>query len=155
MTSTLVSIVTGSASDLPVMQKTGAILEQFGIAYDCTVSSAHRNPGRTIKLAQTAADRGVKVIIAGAGLAAHLAGTIAAHTNLPVIGVPLAGSSLGGMDALFSTAQMPAGVPVATVAIGEPGAKNAAYLALRILSLHDQSLAEKLTHHRKEMAKDG
>jgi len=140
----LIGIVFGSASDEPVMKECAAVLDEFGVAYEMQVMSAHRTPQKVAEYARGAAARGVKVLIAGAGLAAHLAGAVAAHSLLPVIGVPLDASTLGGLDALLSTVQMPPGVPVATVAIGKPGAKNAAWLALRILALLDAALAEKL-----------
>jgi len=140
----LVGIVFGSASDEPVMKECAAVLDEFAVAYEMQVMSAHRTPQKVAQYARNAAARGVKVLIAGAGLAAHLAGAVAANSLLPVIGVPLDAGTLGGLDALLSTVQMPPGVPVATVAIGKPGAKNAAWLALRILALHDAALAEKL-----------
>lgn len=148
MNCALVGIVFGSASDEPVMQECAGVLDQFGVAYEMHVMSAHRTPEHVAAYARGAAARGVKVLIAGAGLAAHLAGVVAAHSLLPVIGVPLDAGTLGGLDALLSTVQMPPGVPVATVAIGKPGAKNAAWLALRILALQDASLAAKLAAAR-------
>jgi phosphoribosylaminoimidazole carboxylase PurE protein len=149
-----VLVLLGSASDREVMNRCAAVLEEFSVSYELTVSSAHRSPERTRKLVAEAAGRGVKVIIAAAGLAAHLAGVAASHTALPVIGVPMAAGPLKGIDALLSTVQMPPGVPVATVAIGDVGAKNAAYLALRILALSDPALARKLKSHQARMARE-
>ncbi len=140
----LVGIVMGSESDREVMTRTAEILEDLGIPYEVNVMSAHRTPDRVKKYASTASERGLKVLIAGAGLAAHLAGAIAAHTILPVIGVPLAAGPLNGMDSLLSTVQMPKGIPVATVAIGSHGAMNAAYLAAQILALENDAVAAKL-----------
>ena len=148
-----VGIVMGSDSDLNVMAETAAVLEKFGIAYEMTVASAHRSPLRAAEFACTARDRGIKVIIAGAGHAAHLAGAMAAHTQLPVIGVPIDSSAFQGLDALLSTVQMPPGFPVATVAVGKPGAKNAGILAAQILALSDPELAGKLDDYKLEMAK--
>jgi phosphoribosylaminoimidazole carboxylase PurE protein len=148
-----VAIVMGSDSDAPVIERAVGLLERFGIEFEVTVSSAHRSPARTTRFAARAAGRGVKVIIACAGCAAHLAGVIAAHTILPVIGVPVAGSPLGGVDALYSTVQMPAGVPVATMAIGPAGAANAAILATEILALSDERLRGELEAYRKELDK--
>ncbi|HKJ66205.1 MAG TPA: 5-(carboxyamino)imidazole ribonucleotide mutase [Desulfopila sp.] len=119
-----------------------------------TVAAAHRSPSRAVKWAEQAAERGVKVIIAGAGMAAHLAGVLAAHTDIPVIGVPLDASALNGLDALLSTVQMPPGIPVATMGIGKAGAKNAAVLAVRILALNDANLAQKLVKFRQSMARE-
>ncbi|MFZ0726889.1 MAG: 5-(carboxyamino)imidazole ribonucleotide mutase [Desulfobacterales bacterium] len=147
-----VAIVMGSDSDLGVMEETAAILRKFGIAFEITVASAHRTPRRAAEFAETAAKRGIRVIIAGAGHAAHLAGAMAAHTILPVIGVPIDSSALQGMDALLSTVQMPPGIPVATVAIGKPGAVNAGILAVQILAVSDPALADKLTDYKAEMA---
>src|SRR5262252_845881 len=137
-----VSIVMGSDSDLEIMREAGKALDDFGIAYELDVTSAHRSPDRSADFAKKAAERGIKVIIAGAGGAAHLAGVIAAHTILPVIGVPIPSTSLNGMDSLLSTVQMPAGIPVATVAIGKAGATNAGILAAQILGLADSALAQ-------------
>lgn len=148
--STLVGIVMGSDSDLPVMEKAGGVLERFGVGFEIEVMSAHRKPARVAEYASSADDRGLKVLIAGAGLAAHLPGVVAAHTPLPVIGVPLHNDALGGADALYSCVQMPPGVPVATVAIG--GAKNAAVLAAQILATADDALAQKLRDYKKELA---
>ena len=149
----LVSIVMGSDSDLEVMREAGRALEEFGIAYEMDVTSAHRAPRKTAEFARSAAGRGVKIIIAGAGGAAHLAGVIAAETTLPVIGVPIPSSSLQGLDALLATVQMPAGIPVATVAIGKAGAYNAGVLAAQMLALHAPGLAKKLTGHKEKLAK--
>ncbi|MGA9262259.1 MAG: 5-(carboxyamino)imidazole ribonucleotide mutase [Desulfobacterales bacterium] len=147
-----VGIVMGSDSDLSVMEETAAILRKFGVAFEITVASAHRTPRRAAEFAESARDRGIKVIIAGAGHAAHLAGAIAAHTTLPVIGVPIDSSALHGMDALLSTVQMPPGIPVATVAVGKPGAVNAGILAVQILAVGDPVLADKLTDYKAQMA---
>ena len=147
-----VSIVMGSDSDLEIMQEAGKALEQFGIHYEMDVTSAHRSPERTAEYARKAAGRGIRVIIAGAGGAAHLAGVIAAHTTLPVIGVPIPSTSLNGLDSLLATVQMPAGIPVATVAIGKPGATNAGILAAQILGLSSESLARKLSAHKDQLA---
>jgi phosphoribosylamine--glycine ligase len=148
-----VGIVMGSDSDLPVMQVAADFLHSMGIPYEISVNSAHRTPDAASMYAQNAAARGLQVIIAGAGMAAHLAGVLAAHTDIPVIGVPLDASSLNGLDALLSTVQMPPGVPVATMGIGKAGAKNAAVLAARILALHDKKLGTKLAAFKKEMAR--
>ncbi len=148
--SALVGIVMGSESDLPVMEKAGAVLDRFEVEFEIEVMSAHRKPARVSDYATSAVDRGLKVIIAGAGLAAHLPGVVAAHTTLPVIGVPLYQESLAGADALYSCVQMPPGVPVATVAIG--GAKNAGVLAVQILATGDDSLVDKLASFKREMS---
>ena len=145
-----VGIVMGSDSDMPVMSKAVDVLDRFGISSEIEVMSAHRKPARVAEYASNAADRGLKVIIAGAGLAAHLPGVVAAHTHLPVIGVPLDAGYLGGADALYSSVQMPPGVPVATVAIG--GAKNAAVLAAQIIGTGDKTIADKLREYKKELA---
>jgi phosphoribosylamine--glycine ligase len=147
-----VSIVMGSDSDLPVMTEAAAILKKFDIPFEMTVASAHRTPQKAMTLAASARDRGVKVIIAGAGHAAHLAGVLAAHTTLPVIGIPIDSSCLKGMDALFSTVQMPPGVPVATVSVGKPGGRNAGILATQILAVSDTRLARELEAFKAEMA---
>jgi 5-(carboxyamino)imidazole ribonucleotide mutase len=147
---TLVAILMGSASDLPAMQPALDTLAELGVPAEIRVVSAHRTPERAVELAEGAAGRGVRVLICGAGGAAHLAGVIAAHTLLPVIGVPL-GRSLGGLDALYATVQMPTGVPVATVAID--GAANAALLAAQILALGDEALAGRLAERRAEVAR--
>ncbi|MCK5427496.1 MAG: 5-(carboxyamino)imidazole ribonucleotide mutase [Thermodesulfovibrionia bacterium] len=147
-----VLIVMGSDSDLPIMQNAAKTLKEFKIPYDITIASAHRSPERTVKLTSEAEKRGIEIIIAGAGSAAHLAGVIAAHTILPVIGVPIDSSPLKGIDALFSTVQMPPGIPVATMAVGKAGAKNSAILAAQILSLQDAKLATSLRDYKKDMA---
>jgi phosphoribosylamine--glycine ligase len=142
----------GSDSDLTVMRIAADFLASFGVNFELTISSAHRSPEQAATYAKTARDRGLKIIIAGAGMAAHLAGVLAAHTTLPVIGVPLDSSSLNGLDALLSTVQMPPGVPVATMGIGKAGAKNAAVLAVRILAVNDSALQGKLELHAQKMA---
>lgn len=147
-----VLIIAGSQSDLKVMKKTAEVLAQFSISHEIEVSSAHRNPEKTKSLARSAEKKGIKVIIAGAGMAAHLPGVIASHTNLPVIGVPLNVSPLSGIDSLFSMVQMPSGVPVATMAIGEAGAKNAAILAIQILALSDEKLKKRLEKFKQDLA---
>ena len=149
---TKVLIVMGSDSDLPVMQAAADILGKFEISYDMTVASAHRSPQRATELASTARDRGIGVVIAGAGHAAHLAGVLAAHTSLPVIGVPIDSSCLQGLDSLLSTVQMPPGIPVATMALGKPGARNAGILAAQILAVSDSDLTDRLEAFKKEMA---
>jgi phosphoribosylamine---glycine ligase len=150
--SAAVGIVMGSDSDLGVMQETTRILKQFEVPYEITVASAHRSPARAAEFAVTARERGIRVIIAGAGHAAHLAGAMAAHTSLPVIGVPIDSSCLQGFDALLSTVQMPPGSPVATVSIGKSGARNAGILAVQILALSDGVLEEKLADFKMDMA---
>ena len=147
-----VGIVMGSDSDLEIMEETAAILTKFGIPFEMTVASAHRSPKRAAEIASSARKRGIKVIIAGAGHAAHLAGAMAAFTSLPVIGVPIDSSCLQGLDSLLSTVQMPPSVPVATVSIGKPGAINAGILAAQILALSDSKLAERLEAYKKEIA---
>jgi len=147
-----VGIVMGSASDLDVMKETVAVLKQFGITYEIMVASAHRTPDKAMDFAKNARSRGMKVIVAGAGHAAHLAGAMAAHSTLPVIGVPIDSSALNGLDSLLATVQMPPGVPVATVAIGKPGARNAGVLAAQMISLADENLAKLLDDFKKEMA---
>jgi len=148
-----VGIVMGSDSDWEVMSAAAARLEAFDIPYEVTVTSAHRAPQRTAEYARTARERGLRVVIAGAGVAAHLAGVVAAHTTLPVIGVPLESGSLRGLDALLATVQMPAGVPVATVAIGKGGAENAAILAVQILAVGDAALGRRLATFKRELAR--
>ena len=150
----LVSVVMGSDSDLPIMKEAVNILKEFGIPHEVLLTSAHRSPERTSTFAGEAAERGIRVIIVGAGAAAHLAGVIASQTYLPVIGVPIDATSLGGLDALLSTVQMPGGVPVATMAIGKAGAKNAAIMAVRILALEDDHLRKKLNDYVANMAKE-
>jgi phosphoribosylaminoimidazole carboxylase PurE protein len=147
-----VGIIMGSDTDLPVMKEAAATLEKFGVPFEIDVTSAHRSPARTSEYARTARERGLKAIIVGAGGAAHLAGVVAAETTLPVIGVPMATTSLQGMDSLLATVQMPAGIPVATVAIGRSGAVNAAILAVQIMATSDPALAEKLAAYKKELA---
>lgn len=144
----------GSDSDLPVMEGAGKLLEEFGIPYRLTVSSAHRTPERTVTIVRDAEESGVEVIIAGAGAAAHLAGVIASHTILPVIGVPVDSSPLRGVDALYSTVQMPPGIPVAAMAVGKAGAKNAAILAAQILGIRDGRIAGALKEYRSKMARE-
>ncbi len=152
-TKPLVGIVMGSDSDYAIMSEASKILDQFGVANEVLVTSAHRTPARTKKYVDQARKRGIKVLIAGAGAAAHLAGVIAAETILPVIGVPIGSSPLQGFDSLLSTAQMPGGVSVATMAIGRTGAKNAGLLAVQMLALSDTRLTKKLDQYKKDMAK--
>ena len=147
-----VGIVMGSDSDLDIMQEAANVLNKFDIPYEMTVASAHRSPQRAAEFAGSALQRGLKVIIAGAGHAAHLAGVLAAHTRLPVIGVPIDSSCLQGLDALLATVQMPPGIPVATMAIGKPGARNAGILASQIIATSDPELGEKLETFKTEMA---
>jgi phosphoribosylaminoimidazole carboxylase PurE protein len=149
-----VLIIMGSDSDLPVMEETAKVLDGFGIAYHITVASAHRTPARVLKIVKEAEKNGVDVIIAGAGMAAHLPGAIASHTILPVIGVPLEASPLKGMDALLSMVQMPPGIPVATVSLGKAGARNAGILAAQIMARNDSQLTKKLLGHREKMARE-
>jgi len=149
----LVGILMGSDSDLPVMEEAAKVLKEFGIPYEMTVSSAHRTPKRTSEYARGAEGRGIRVIIAGAGSAAHLAGFIAAETTLPVIGVPIDSSPLKGLDSLLSTVQMPGGVPVASMAIGKAGAKNAGLFAAQVLAVSNPRLAGLLKDHREQMAR--
>lgn len=153
MSKTFVAILMGSDSDLPVMQSTLDVLKTLGVSYEVNILSAHRTPEETKNYIVDAESRGCLVFIAAAGLAAHLAGAVAAHTLKPVIGVPMDGGPLKGMDALLSTVQMPGGVPVATVAIGKAGAKNAGYLAAQILSIADEALAGTLVDERAQNAK--
>lgn len=153
MSKVLVSIVMGSDSDLEIMREAGKALDDFGIGYEMDITSAHRAPDKTADFARKAAGRGIQAIIAGAGGAAHLAGVIAAHTTLPVIGVPIPSTSLNGMDSLLATVQMPAGIPVATVAIGKAGATNAGILAAQIIGLADKAVAEKLAGHKEKLAR--
>ena len=149
---TQVLILMGSDSDAPVMEAAGAVLTELGITWDMTVASAHRSPARVMRLVAEAPGRGVRVFIVGAGAAAHLAGVVAAHTTMPVIGVPIDSSALKGLDALLSTVQMPPGVPVATVSIGKPGATNAGVLAAQILGVGDQAIAARLTKYKETLA---
>jgi phosphoribosylaminoimidazole carboxylase PurE protein len=150
----LVGVMMGSDSDLPVMEEVLSILETYEVEYEVRILSAHRSPEETSRYAATAAERGLKVLIAGAGWAAHLAGVVAAHTILPVIGVPIDSSPLQGMDALLATVQMPPGIPVATMAIGKGGARNAAIHAVQILALQQPGLAEKLKANKRKMAEE-
>ena len=144
----LIGIIMGSDSDLPVMQEAVKVLKQFEVPYEIGVYSAHRSPHRTAEYVRTARQRGLKLIIAGAGSSAHLAGVTAAETTLPVIGVPIDSSPLSGFDALLSTVQMPPGVPVATMGVGKSGATNAAIFAVEVLALSEQQLASKLTEYK-------
>lgn len=151
---TVVAVLMGSDSDLPVMAECVRVLEGYGIPHDTRVLSAHRSPDDAARFARGAAGRGLKVIVAGAGGAAHLAGVMSAHTTIPVIGVPLDSSPLRGLDALLATVQMPPGVPVATVGVGSMGARNAGHLAATILALGDPRLARALREQREKMARD-
>ena len=153
-TGPIVSVVMGSDSDFPIMSETINILEDFGIPHEVFLTSAHRSPERTAAFAKKASQRGIKIIIVGAGAAAHLAGVIASQSLLPVIGIPIDATALGGIDALLSIAQMPGGVPVATMAVGKAGARNAALLAIRILALEDDSLQKKLRLFIQNMARE-
>ena len=154
MSKPLVGILMGSDSDLSVMEEASKILENFGIEHEMIVTSAHRSPERTRKYVLSAPKRGIKILIAGAGSAAHLAGVVAAETTLPVIGVPIGSSELNGLDALLSTTQMPGGVSVAGMAIGKAGAKNAGVLAVQILALSDKTLHQKFLKYKKNLAKE-
>jgi len=151
-TTPLVGILMGSESDLPMMEEAAKVLEEYGVLHEVRICSAHRTPERAAAYAREAAGRGLKVLIAGAGGAAHLAGALAAQTVLPVIGVPLDSTALQGLDSLLATVQMPAGVPVATVAVGKAGARNAALLALAILATADETLRARLEAARRAMA---
>jgi phosphoribosylaminoimidazole carboxylase PurE protein len=151
--SAVVGIVMGSDSDRQVMEETQRVLSEFGVGSELVVRSAHRTPEAAAEWARTARSRGLKVIVAAAGGAAHLAGAMAAHSRLPVLGVPLASSPLVGFDALLSTVQMPPGIPVGTLGVGAWGARNAAFLALRILALGDPALAKQLEEHTERMAR--
>ena len=144
----------GSDSDYSVMEETSQILDRLGVPHDVLVASAHRSPERTRNYTKNAKRRGIKILIAGAGGAAHLAGMLAAESTLPIIGVPIDSTSLSGLDSLLSTAQMPGGVPVATMAIGKPGARNAGILAAQILALTDENLNSRLLKYKKEQAKE-
>jgi len=148
----LVSIVMGSDSDLEIMNEAAKALEEFGILYEIDITSAHRSPARTSEYARGLKSRGVKVVIAGAGGAAHLAGVIAAETTLPVIAVPIPSTALQGLDSLLAMVQMPAGIPVATVAIGRAGATNAGILAAQMIGLYDETVARKLAEHKRKLA---
>ena len=152
MTKIDVLILIGSDSDAPVMSAAGEALTELGLTWEMTVASAHRSPDRVRRLMDEAPGRGVQVYIVGAGAAAHLAGVVAAHTSLPVIGVPIDSSALKGLDALLSTVQMPPGVPVATVAIGKPGATNAGVLAAQMIALARPAVAAKLVDYKKKLA---
>ena len=149
-----VAILMGSDSDAEALKPCGEVLKEFGVPFVARVLSAHRTPHETVRFAESAKKEGIQVLICAAGGAAHLAGVAAAHTDLPVIGVPVESKSLKGLDSLLSTVQMPAGVPVACVAIGSPGAKNAAYLALRIIALEDGKIAKKLAGFKEKMRRD-
>lgn len=149
-----VAILMGSKNDAEQLKGCGDVLKEFGVAYEARVLSAHRTPEETVEYVREAPGRGVEVLIAAAGGAAHLAGVVAAHTNLPVIGVPIESKSLKGLDSLLSTVQMPPGVPVACVAIGSMGAKNAAYYAIRIMALRDKALQTKLNKFREDQRKE-
>jgi phosphoribosylaminoimidazole carboxylase PurE protein len=149
----VVGIIMGSDSDLQVMQETAKVLKQFEIPYEIGVYSAHRSPHRTLEYVKSARDRGLKLIVAGAGASAHLAGVTAAETTLPVIGVPIDSSPLSGFDALMATVQMPPGVPVATMGVGKSGATNAGFLAVQILALNDQKLATRLVEYKAYLEK--
>ncbi len=148
-----VAILMGSKSDLAVMAEAARELNRFEVAHEVQIVSAHRTPERTAKYVREAEDRGIRVFIVGAGMAAHLAGTVAAHTTRPVLAVPLGGGALGGLDALLATVQMPKGVPVGTLALDKPGAANAALLAVQILALEDAGLARRLAEDRAAMAR--
>ncbi|EAB5247695.1 5-(carboxyamino)imidazole ribonucleotide mutase [Campylobacter jejuni] len=148
-----VSILMGGKSDYETMKEAAKTLESFGVKYELIISSAHRSPKRTKEYIANAEEKGVKVFIAAAGMAAHLAGAVAAYTTKPVLGVPMSGSNLASMDSLFSTVQMPSGIPVGTLAIGKAGAINAAYLAMQILAIYDVDLAQKLKEDRLEKEK--
>lgn len=149
-----VLIIMGSDSDYTIMEGAEDILKKLKVPYETTIASAHRTPARVIKLASEAEGKGVEVIIAGAGMAAHLAGVIAAHTLIPVIGVPIDSSPLNGLDSLLSTVQMPAGVPVAAMAVGKAGAKNAAILSAQIIAKKDSNLARRLKDYRQNLAEE-
>lgn len=148
----IVSLVMGSKSDIEIMNEAADVLKEFGIPYEIRVISAHRTPDRAHEFGRSAESRGIKIIIAGAGKAAHLAGVMASLTTLPIIGVPMPTSDLGGLDSLLSTVQMPGGIPVATTAIGKAGAKNAGLLAVSILALNDSRLAASLKSYRRKMS---
>ncbi|EOY2871181.1 5-(carboxyamino)imidazole ribonucleotide mutase [Campylobacter jejuni] len=148
-----VSILMGSKSDYETMKEAAKTLESFGVKYELIISSTHRSPKRTKEYIANAEEKGAKVFIAAAGMAAHLAGAVAAYTTKPVLGVPMPGSNLASMDSLFSTVQMPSGIPVGTLAIGKAGAINAAYLAMQILAIYDVDLAQKLKEDRLEKEK--
>lgn len=153
MGNVMVSVVMGSDSDLPIMEEAVKVLREFDIGFEVIITSAHRSPQRTAQFARKAADRGIEVIIAGAGHAAHLAGVIAGHTILPVIGIPIDSSPLKGFDSLLATVQMPPGIPVATMAVGTSGAKNAALFAVQILAIKYPAIRKKITGHRERMVR--
>jgi len=144
----------GSDSDLPIMQEAAVMLQEFGIDYEMTIASAHRSPKKVLEYSQSAEKRGIKIIIAGAGWAAHLAGVVASHTTLPVIGVPIDSSPLKGLDALLATAQMPGGVPVATMSLGKSGAKNAGVFAAQIIAVSDVKMSNRLKVFKVEMERE-
>lgn len=148
-----IAVIMGSKSDLPVLEECVAVLRQFGIPFEVRVLSAHRTPDEVADFARSARGNGFAAVIAGAGMSAHLAGVIAAHTTLPVVGVPIDSSSLNGVDALLSMAQMPPGIPVATMGIGKAGAKNAALFAIEVLSISQPELQEKLALYRQDLKK--
>jgi phosphoribosylaminoimidazole carboxylase PurE protein len=150
----IVGIVMGSDSDFPIMEETSAILKQFDVEHEVIVSSAHRSPARTRNYVKKAEKNGIKILIAGAGAAAHLAGALAAESILPIIGVPIDSSPHKGLDALLSTSQMPGGVPVATMGIGKSGARNAGLLAVQILAIEDKKLHSRLVQYKKYQAKE-
>ena len=154
MAKPVVGILMGSDSDLPVMQEAGAMLQEFGIEYEMTIASAHRTPKKVLEYSLNAEKRGLKVIIAGAGWAAHLAGVVASQTTLPVIGVPIDSSPLKGLDAILATVQMPGGVPVATMSLGKAGAKNAGVFAAQIIAVSDVKVANRLKVYKVEMERD-
>lgn len=154
MAKPIVGILMGSDSDLPIMQESAAMLQEFGIEYEMTIASAHRTPKKVLEYSQNAEKRGLKVIIAGAGWAAHLAGFVASQTTLPVIGVPIDSSPLKGLDALLSVSQMPGGVPVATMSLGKAGAKNAGVFAAQIIATSDVKIANRLKVYKVEMERE-
>ncbi len=154
MAKPVVGILMGSDSDLPIMQEAAAMLQEFGVEYEMTIASAHRTPKKVLEYSQSAEKRGLKVIIAGAGWAAHLAGFVASQTTLPVIGVPIDSSPLKGIDALLATAQMPGGVPVATMSLGKAGAKNAGVFAAQVIATGDVKIANRLKVYKVEMERE-
>jgi len=154
MSDPTVLILMGSDSDLTTMEETARVLTEFGVPYEMHISSAHRSPAKTSKLAGEAASRGIQLIIAAAGMAAHLAGVIAAETTLPVIAVPMPGGALNGVDALYAMVQMPGGIPVATMAIGKAGAKNAGLFAVQVLSLANPELRDRFIAYKAQMAEE-
>ena len=151
---TQVARIMGSDSDLPVVSEVFKIFDEFGVKYTKSVLSAHRSPHQVIELIKTSESNGCKLFIAAAGMAAHLAGAVAAHSFKPVIGIPIESGGLGGLDALLSTAQMPPGIPVATVAIGKAGAKNSAILAIQMLSISDENMADKFSKYRANLTNE-